>query len=178
MLRELKRTSLLERLFFCFKSNHCINNCIKVDTTYCCFPGKKNLPVDAILAWLCCHPIDTLLHNCHYQLSLPTMPSALVGWDRWGLLSNDVACLWCLMPLLAETAGACWKTIRHSPAMSCALVLGQDPWGLQYKARPPSRTHVGHDHWWLAVKKLGLVACQSLVPILAMTAVGLLPSCC
>jgi hypothetical protein len=42
------------------------------------------------------HPIDALMHDCHHGQSLLAMSSALIGQDRWGLLSNDVAHPQCL----------------------------------------------------------------------------------
>ncbi len=103
-------------------------------------------PLLACVLIVVCHPIDALLHDCHHQQSLPAMSSALVGRDRWCLLSNDVAHPRCREPSLAETAGACWNNtllthnascpcwprplglaIGRSPAMTCFYWLEQTP---------------------------------------------------
>ena len=129
VLHGLEQTSPLEHWMFAWKGELSrVNHCIEVDASCYHFLGKKS----------------TFWGYSGIDMHVPLMPFCTFA-------TNDVACPWCLVASLAETAGACCQmlaacsrcpapslgktagaycpTICSMPAMSSALV-GQDCWGL------------------------------------------------
>jgi hypothetical protein len=120
------------------KAGH-MNHCIKVEATCCCFPGKHILLLRPF--W-------------HGHAAIPSRPFCMTA-------TIYLACLQCLAPLLAETAGTCCQKICSLPSMSSALD-GRDSWACVYGISLPAMpsTLVGRDHWGLLSIRLACPRCQ------------------